>query len=206
LKKGYVDPGWDGLVEAALVALAIFLFALICVAIPAVLFGGFLRNSVERHEADDGMNRSLKSSLAWLVLAQMCAGASFAGARHWRYESVAMLLLGLAGAIVAANLMIANGGFDVIAHLVLRRMLARHEGIPRRLRQYLDAGTATVLLQSVGGSYRFVHVLLRDVLAEEASLADGGPAGSGRFRRAIREPDGRARDIRESSVPVGWAE
>jgi DNA polymerase III delta prime subunit len=163
------ERGGPNAIEAAMVAPIVLLLALLYVTIPALLFGGFTRNSVERQDATDGMRRALKSSLVWLVATAIVSMGLVAWSLGKRVSVISSLALSVE--FVGVNLVLVNGGFDVIAHLVLRYMLARHEAIPRNLRLYLNAGAAAVLLQSVGGSYRFVHVLLRDVLADEASLS-----------------------------------
>ena len=166
-----VPPGsrWDGVLTIA-ISLPMFALMPVLYVVPvALLFGGFTRNNIERHGANDGIRRAITTSGVSLFLLAIVV-AALGGWAFTKHSGPLWTLASLV-ATVGANLVMANGGFDAVTHYVLRFMLARAEGVPMKLRRYLEAGAAAVLLQSVGGSYRFVHVLLRDVLAEEASLS-----------------------------------
>jgi DNA polymerase III delta prime subunit len=82
---------------------------------------------------------------------------------------------GTAGIVVVAGLYLATVGFlafggqDAIQHGVLRMILVRRRYIPRRYDGFLDHSVRLVLLQKVGGGYRFVHRLLQDYFAREIS-------------------------------------
>ncbi len=52
-----------------------------------------------------------------------------------------------------------------IQHQVLRRQLQRAGAVPPRYERFLDFAADHVLLQRVGGGYRFIHALLLDYFA-----------------------------------------
>jgi hypothetical protein len=58
-----------------------------------------------------------------------------------------------------------------LQHFVLRFFLWRLNLLPWRLVAFLDEATERLLLRKVGGSYIFVHRLLRDVLAAKENEA-----------------------------------
>jgi hypothetical protein len=87
-------------------------------------------------------------------------------------------------------LVMATVGWDWIAYVTLRRLLARSEGIPTDLHAVLDAACDAALMQRVGDSYRFVHGSLQEHLAAKrtaevmalaerpASVQTGSPPGA----------------------------
>jgi hypothetical protein len=58
------------------------------------------------------------------------------------------------------------GGGDALRHTVLRWVLRQRGLVPPQLVQYLNSAADHVLLQRVGGGYRFIHILLRDYFAD----------------------------------------
>jgi hypothetical protein len=79
------------------------------------------------------------------------------------FGSVGGLVLGL-----AFNLMSGRTGIAAfLQHFVLRFFLWRLGLLPWDLVAFLDEATTRLLLRKVGGSYIFVHRLLRDVLATQ---------------------------------------
>ena len=83
----------------------------------------------------------------------------------------AALIVGLTGGLIVGLL---NGWLAYIRHKVLRLLLSKAGVIPANYAGFLDEATARVLLRKVGGSYMFVHPLLRDYFAE----AKGNRAGT----------------------------
>ncbi len=63
------------------------------------------------------------------------------------------------------------GALDACQHAILRLLLRGRGVIPSRLPLFLDYGTRLILLQRVGGGYRFVHGSLMEHIA---GRADGG--------------------------------
>jgi len=71
------------------------------------------------------------------------------------------LIFGLAFGIIGGR----TGLTAFLQHFVLRIFLWRLNLLPWKLVAFLDESTERLLLRRVGGSYIFVHRLLRDVLA-----------------------------------------
>jgi DNA polymerase III delta prime subunit/MFS family permease len=80
------------------------------------------------------------------------------------------LIFGLAFGLVGGR----TGLAAFLQHFTLRLFLARLKLLPWKLIPFLDEATDRLLLHRVGGSYLFVHRLLRDVLAtqEESERSD----------------------------------
>ncbi len=95
------------------------------------------------------LGRSIADLLyAWLYGLLLGAGAG--------------LIFGLAFGRVGGR----TGLAAFLQHFTLRFFLARHKLLPWQLVAFLDEATSRLLLHRVGGSYLFVHRLLRDVLVE----------------------------------------
>jgi hypothetical protein len=77
--------------------------------------------------------------------------------------SVGGLIFGLAFRLVGGR----TGLAAFLQHFVLRFFLWRLNLLPWNLVTFLDEAAARLLLRKVGGSYIFVHRLLRDVLATQ---------------------------------------
>jgi hypothetical protein len=72
----------------------------------------------------------------------------------------AAVFIGLFGALLPAA--------ACIQHYVLRAILWCQGEMPWRYTRFLDHATERMLLQRIGGRYRFMHVLLRDHFAAKA--------------------------------------
>jgi hypothetical protein len=75
------------------------------------------------------------------------------------------------------------GALDAGEHAILRLMLRGRGAIPSRLPRFLDYGTRLILLQRVGGGYRFVHGSLMEHIA---GRGDGESGLVGRVSSAGR--------------------
>lgn len=71
------------------------------------------------------------------------------------------------GLLIGLIAWISLGGMAVMQHVVLRWRLQRCHAMPLNYVRFLDYAADHVLLQKVGGGYRFIHVLLRDYFASE---------------------------------------
>ncbi|HNA89440.1 MAG TPA: hypothetical protein PLX14_04390 [Anaerolineales bacterium] len=58
------------------------------------------------------------------------------------------------------------GGFDVIQHYILRLILLLQGYTPGDYTRFLDYAVDRIILQKVGGGYRFIHRLLLEHFAE----------------------------------------
>jgi hypothetical protein len=68
------------------------------------------------------------------------------------------------------------GGLAALRHATLRWILRRSGLVPPHLVRFLDYAADHVLLQRVGGGYRFVHILLRDYFADMSPQRPGSQA------------------------------
>ena len=79
---------------------------------------------------------------------------------------VSGLFFGLGAGLIAGLIAgLVFGGTAYLQHYVLRWFLARQHALPWRAVPFLEEMTHCVLLQRVGGGYRFVHPLLQDYFA-----------------------------------------
>lgn len=80
--------------------------------------------------------------------------------------AVAVLLIGLAVGLVFGLLVgLPKGGDAYLNHYMLRFLLWRSGVMPWHTIRFLDEATDRILLQPVGGGYRFIHPLLQDYFA-----------------------------------------
>ena len=61
---------------------------------------------------------------------------------------------------------LAGGGLPFIQHIALRIVLAWNRYVPFRFDLLLDYCTERLLIQRIGGRYRFMHKLLQDHFAK----------------------------------------
>jgi hypothetical protein len=92
-----------------------------------------------------------------LALGAMVTGVRPSAADWWR--------IALGGGLLFALLAGLLPGAACIQHYVLRFVLWASGTVPFRVPRFLDFASDRMLLQRVGGRYRFIHVLLRDHLA-----------------------------------------
>jgi hypothetical protein len=78
---------------------------------------------------------------------------------------------------------LGKGGAQLQRHYILRWLLSRERDTPRQLQRFLELGASINLLRWSGGSYAFLHPLLRDHCAgaveiekPEAQTAAAHPA------------------------------
>lgn len=62
-----------------------------------------------------------------------------------------------------------SGGITCIQHFSLRLILCQSNLIPWNYRRFLNYATERLLLQRIGGRYRFIHQLLQEHLARDAA-------------------------------------
>jgi hypothetical protein len=147
------------------------------------LIGGLNSGQVDEHDysrPNEGTRRSLKTSLVVGAVSGGLLGGLLGGlvmmVAAWQVYGqvkavIAGLLLGvLIGLIFGLFLGLVGGliygGRAVVQHFVLRTQLRRTGAIPARFVAFLDFAAEHFLLQKSGGSYRFIHILLRDYFAD----------------------------------------
>jgi hypothetical protein len=103
----------------------------------------------------DGLNAGLFTILS--------AGPSF-----WLSLAQYLLLSFMWILIVSGFLLMwaVSGGLTILRHYVIRWLLARSRRFPWRAQPFLDDATSRILLQRVGGGYRFMHRRLLDYFAD----------------------------------------
>lgn len=72
-------------------------------------------------------------------------------------------LLGALGGGVCGVLLF--GGRDYFQHYLLRLLLSQSRALPWRTVPFLEEARVCILLQRVGGGYRFIHPLLQEYFA-----------------------------------------
>lgn len=72
----------------------------------------------------------------------------------------------VSGLFLALLVGISKSGTPVIKHFILRIILWSRGYIPWNYAKFLDYCTDRLLLQRVGGGYRFIHKLLQEHFAE----------------------------------------
>ncbi|MBV9615561.1 MAG: helix-turn-helix domain-containing protein [Ktedonobacteraceae bacterium] len=133
--------------------------------------GGFSHHMLEepRHiKPNEGIRRSARNGLL-IGLPLGLALSSFAfGLALWIIPS--HLTDGLLwcipfGLIVTALLVLLNGGYACLQHMVLRFVLSYLGYIPWNYARFLDEAAEKLLLRKVGGGYIFIHRLLLEYFA-----------------------------------------
>jgi hypothetical protein len=159
------------------------------------LLFGLSQRQVDEHDLqrpNEGISRSLRNSLRLFLLVGLPGGLIFAlfvglidamltlfGQSGYRPDQLpaalaggtrAALYLGLPFGVslgLFVGLLAGLRGLHAyLQHRVLRHELGRTGTVPPRYERFLDFATDHVLLQRVGGGYRFIHALLLDYFAE----------------------------------------
>jgi tetratricopeptide (TPR) repeat protein len=78
------------------------------------------------------------------------------------------LSITLSNYLIIASLIgfLLGGGLVILRHFVLRLILIYADSIPNNYARFLNYMTERLLIQRVGGRYRFIHDLLRQTLAQ----------------------------------------
>jgi DNA polymerase III delta prime subunit len=135
------------------------------------LLAGFSQYVLEKRthiRPNEGIRRSLRNGLiiglpVSLALTGFELGLSFWLNPHEILIAVTLWFpLGLMSAVI---LVLLNGGFAYLQHVVLRFVLQREGRIPWNYPRFLDEAAERLLLRKVGGGYIFIHRLLLDYFA-----------------------------------------
>lgn len=137
------------------------------------LIGGLSSDVLDkRHSAvpNQGIRRSARHSLlvgmvSLLVVAVITVPLVilFGGAPLWL-----MFFIGILVSVVSA---LRAGGTACIQHYVLRWLLWKDTKMPWHYVRFLEEATERILLQRVGGGYRFIHPLFQDYFASLSTPA-----------------------------------
>ena len=100
----------------------------------------------------------------WWVLAPFWIGFAIWGV--FVILAVLGIALGLAtGVAFGYSYWFMYGGYTVIQHIALRRLLYRDGAIPQNYARILDYAASLIFLRKVGGGYIFVHRYLLEYFA-----------------------------------------
>jgi hypothetical protein len=156
------------------------------------LFLGFSQRQVDEQDLtrpNEGIRRSLRNSVRLFLIVGVVGGLLIAlgmgmgalvyylrasdgwqdfltyHAHAYELDALIGLLDGLSVGLFIGFLAALRGWYAYIQHTVLRRQLQRAGAIPPRYERFLDFATDRILLQRIGGGYRFIHALLLDYFA-----------------------------------------
>jgi hypothetical protein len=143
------------------------------IGLPVVLVGGLRGGQMGERDLrvpNEGVRRSLRNGLTVIgtvVLVGGLVGALFGGLTGGLTSSlVGGLFFGLFfGLFVGLLFGLASGLGGAILHWTLLRQLRLVSSVPRRYVRFLDFCADHILLQRIGGGYRFIHALLLDYFA-----------------------------------------
>jgi hypothetical protein len=81
------------------------------------------------------------------------------------------LVVGLLfGLLLGLFLGLSFGGREYLQHYVLRYILWQNCVMPWHYVRFLEEATERILLQRVGGGYRFIHPLFQEYIASQEAL------------------------------------
>lgn len=127
-----------------------------------------------------GRNGVVTGMATWLVLAAVF-GVPFGPAFGVR-----------TGAVIGLLACLFFGGGAFLFHYADHAGLARRGVIPWRYQSFLDDMTDRLILRRNGGSYMFIHQLLRDHLAQHAASCGARPKRAVSRRRALADHERQA--------------
>ena len=130
------------------------------------LYQGMKQEHLEdqnRQQFNQGIRRSLRNGLLIGLISALLISAIWMLSDELSYELSYGPLVLIAGIVVMWML---SGGPTILRHYLNRWLLARSHRFPWRAQAFLDDVTARILLQRVGGGYRFIHRRLLDYFAD----------------------------------------
>jgi hypothetical protein len=142
------------------------------------LFVGLRTKQVDEHDyhtPNEGIHRSGRNGVVYGLFVGLFVGLVY-GLFYGLLGGLVYGLLGglvygvvgglIGGLVVGLVVGLRAGGQAVIRHAALRWEFRRLGLVPPRLVHFLDYAADHILLQRVGGGYRFVHISLRDYFAD----------------------------------------
>jgi hypothetical protein len=156
------------------VPLCIVLFAVFIMDIPTFLACGITVAGIEKKAApNQGITLSLKFSTIGGMSLGFAGGVVFGLSASLVYGALAgqvfalfgSLCCGLGGGLLA-------GGEACFKHVVVRLLLVQKSFAPLDYVRFLDFAARKILLNKVGGGYKFVHLMLRDHFANRFDASE----------------------------------
>jgi hypothetical protein len=172
-------------------------FLMVPVALAGAVGSGLTRNEIDERDLqrpNEGLRRSWRSAIVGgeAVGLSIAGGVIIAGGLYLTLVLdpamrsfltiqiiTASLLTILAGVILGVVCALVFGGIAIIQNVALRRVLRQSGCIPRNFVAFLDFAYDHVLLQPVGGSYRFIHAVLADYFVSLHTSDDAQTPASG---------------------------
>jgi GTPase SAR1 family protein len=134
------------------------------------LIGGIERSDIKtKTSPNQGIWKSLQNALIIGLIGVLIGGLMGGLIGMLTSEPIGGLGWGIIGGLFVG---LSNGGNACIKHFSLRFTLYRNGHIPWNYAGFLNYATDRVFLQRVGGSYRFMHDLLRQHFAENYQELD----------------------------------
>lgn len=133
--------------------------------------GGFSRHTLEKSSLvrpNEGIHRSMRNGLVIGIPIGLTLSSFTLGLAWWlvpSHFSDGLLWCLPLGLIVTTNLVLLNGGYAWLQHVILRLILYCQGYIPWNYARFLDEAADRLLLRKVGGGYIFIHRLLLDYFA-----------------------------------------
>jgi hypothetical protein len=115
---------------------------------------------------NQGIRNSLKNavgmSLVFLIIPFLLTSIPVAFSSSLG-EGIALAFTGSGGSVTLGFLLF--GGYTLVQHYILRRILRQDGFIPANFARFLDYATSLIFLRKVGGGYIFVHRYLAEYFA-----------------------------------------
>jgi hypothetical protein len=132
-------------------------------------FFGLKANFASRRYPNQGIFTYLQNAI-WITLFSiplLSFGVFFSLQVSGKQASIlSVLIVGIGLAIIMGFWM---SGVEALKHFILRCLLYRNGSIPWNYARFLNYSTERMLLQRVGGRYRFIHRLLQEHFASQIS-------------------------------------
>ncbi len=135
-----------------------------------LFFGLYLSLSVSLSRTSLDGNMRLKPNQriylsGWNALRLSCLFFLLSGLSFGLLLNLHLFLGIVISLLVSLSSGLSFGGAAYVQHYVLRLVLASSHVLPWRAVPFLEEATACILLQRVGGGYRFIHPLLQEYFA-----------------------------------------
>jgi hypothetical protein len=155
----------DGLIRGLIMGLIMGLI----VGLGVGLSDGLQADFVSRKYPNQGIFASLQNAI-WITLFEIpiCSFASFLSFQ-FSVKPVSILFVLIYGIGCAVLFGFIASGVEALKHFILRYLLYRNGSIPWNYARFLNYSTERMLLQRVGGRYRFIHRLLQEHFAAQSS-------------------------------------
>jgi hypothetical protein len=150
---------------------------LICGGLLGALVGGSTdKVKVDRASPNQEIKLSLKNFVVVFLLISLTCGL-IGGLLGGVHEGLTDGLVGglLAGLVVGLN----RGGSAVIKHYALRLILWLMGYTPFEFVKFLDHCARLIFLKKVGGGYIFIHRMLLEYFADQATTEKSGKSKTG---------------------------